>query len=156
MGPARETNHVCINTCRSGVNVWPHGHLRCPWQAWCIHPGSLPLQSPLAGLAQNLFNAVIAGTTANQLGLTLKGQLIGRFGFRGPALKRSEVRGSPVGLSVGWGLGTGQCGLCLRSMVSLASEVPGVEACCYLSLGLTTMTSWSSFCPRLRSPRGRG
>ena len=136
--------------------MWPHGHLRCPWQAWCIHPGSLPLQSPLAGLAQNLFNAVIAGTTANQLGLTLKGQLIGRFGFRGPALKRSEVRGSPVGLSVGWGLGTGQCGLCLRSMVSLASEVPGVEACCYLSLGLTTMTSWSSFCPRLRSPRGRG
>lgn len=42
-----------------------------------------PLQSPLAGLAQNPFSAASAGTAVNQLGLALEGQLIGRFGFRG-------------------------------------------------------------------------
>lgn len=101
--------------------------LVCPWQAWYIHPGSLTHQSLLTGLAQNPFKAVITGTTANQLGLTLKGQLIGHFSFRGPALKGSQVRESPVGSNVGWGLGTGQCGLCLLSTVSLALEYLGLK-----------------------------
>lgn len=77
-------------------------------------PGSLTHQSLLAGLAQNPFKTVITGTTAIAAGLTLKReQLIGRFSFRGLALKGSEVRESPAGSNVGWGLGTGQCGLCL-------------------------------------------
>ena len=63
------------------------------WQAWLIRPGSLPCQPPLAGLAQNPFGTVIAGAVAHPLGLTLKGQLIGHLGVRGPALRKPEVGG---------------------------------------------------------------
>lgn len=65
---------------------------RAPWGQWqvrLIRPGSLPCQPPLAGLAQNPFSAVIAGAIANQLGLTLKGQLIGHLGVRGSIIYAS-------------------------------------------------------------------
>lgn len=103
---------------------------RAPWGQWearLICPGSLPCQPPLAGLAQNPFSAVTAGAIANHLGLTLKGQLIGHLGVRGPTLRKPEVGG---GLSHwvkrgSWGRDNVAVACCAWS--SLALEAMGLE-----------------------------